>query len=287
MSQKSKNLSLSTAFGDMKEYTLLDIFEGKSLKGIVRSRVYYAVKKILEEPDLSKDFFYKVDALTRAVYGSNGKYVMVQPVPGFDGLPKYIYLGDQKSIWHDGDDKIGRHTGFTTGEMIRIGKNKKKGVIDTKIAAAIGALHDVGKKYTAHISQSGLSFYGHAQLSAYIAWHWLNKLNLFSEEERKAIVAAIYGHDIVKQQDPVQKAKYHAYLGELGNKINRMNTKYCETLIKADSGVIEVTSEGYKLFRQEYSPDKGKVLKTKPTITKKWFNRLVRLGREAIDSIVA
>lgn len=281
---RSKNLSLSTVFGDMEEYTLLDIFEGKSLKGIVPNRVYYALEKVLNEPDLSKKFFYKVDALTRAVYGSEGIWIVAQPVPGYKGLPKICRLGDQGSIWHVADEEISCHTGFTAGGMVEL---CKKGIIDAKIAAMIGALHDVGKKYTAHTSASGLSFYGHAQLSAFIAWHWLNKLNLFSEEERKAIVAAIYGHDVVKQQIPSQKEKYYASLDKLGNKINRMNTEYCEALVKVDSGVIAENEDGmYKILKQEYSPVKGKILERRHTISKRRYNRLVRLGRTTIDSII-
>ena len=283
MSRSKK--TLSAVFGDMEEYTLLDIFNGKSLRGIIPKGVCCALETVLNEPDLSKDFFYKADVLTRAVYGNNGVCIIAQPVPGYKGLPKICYLGDQESVWHVVDKKISRHTSFTAGGLIEIGK---KGIIDAKIAAVIGALHDVGKKYTAHASANGLSFYGHAQLSALIAWHWLNKLNLFSEEERKAIVAAIYGHDIVKQQIPAQKKKYYESLDQLGNKINRMNTEYCEALVKADSGIVAKEENGeYSVLEQEYSPTKGKILEEKTKVSKRRYNRLVRLGRTTIDSIVA
>lgn len=275
--------TMSTTFGDIMPATRTRLFDediDDRICGWVGDRVFKALQEVCSKPRFDASFMKEEDALTKTLYKKDENGLLIFPsVPNLYLSPIHSYLGDQTSMFHKepSDD----HARFVAGRLI---ENGKKIGIEPKIAGLIGTWHDVGKKYTAHTGPNGVSFFGHAQLSAYIALHWLKQVNTLSAEEKKAIVAAIYGHDIVKLGGYTAKRKYHDWLSTLSNKVNRMNTRFCEALVQADASMELIADDHVEFTVVEFCPEREEKLYeyTRVVMDKTDYNATMATGEASM-----
>ena len=279
--------TLSTTFGDL--LFLNDLFDediDELVKGLVGEEIFEALHEICMNPRFDSEFMKEEDALTKLLYEKDEEGLLIFPsVPGKKLKPIHSYLGDQSSEYHD--EPSDEHSDFVAGRLVQIGNEIG---INPKIAALIGFWHDVGKKYTAHTGPHGMSFYGHAALSAYIVMHWLKRVSLpITSDQKAAIVVAIYGHDIVKLGSRESKKCYHKHLELLDNDaVNSLNTQYCEALIQADSSIDVLADDYVEYTVTRFDPDS----KENPyeyehvTLSKEEYNDIIELGKTTMASFL-
>ncbi len=104
-----------------------------------------------------------------------------------DGVTEVVdRFGTQKSKYHS--ETLLQHVAIVAAGLVEEGVSKDR-------ALKLALLHDLGKKYTCATNKVGeICFYNHAQVSAFIASHWLDTGRYEDEDEVKIIVAAIYAH---------------------------------------------------------------------------------------------
>ena len=152
------------------------------------------LKEICENTPASfYDFLTDKDPLFRSIY-SEGTFVgqeeqFVFPFITGKKIPEDIKeivgpIGTQTSKYHQ--ETLLQHVDLVAANLVDAG-------IDEALAVKLAVLHDVGKKYTSATNAvGGVCYYGHAEISAFIAGHWLREI--YDEKSAKEIVAVIYGH---------------------------------------------------------------------------------------------
>lgn len=139
------------------------------------------------------DFLIGKDPLFRSIYGK-GNFIdqeeqFVFPFIVGKKIPEDIMevvgpIGTQTSKYHQ--ETLQQHVELVMANLVDAG-------VDESLAAKLAVLHDVGKKYTSATNAvGGVCFYNHAEISAFIAGHWLRKS--CDKGLAKEIVAIIYGH---------------------------------------------------------------------------------------------
>lgn len=275
--------TFSTTFGNLLP---LDYLFDERIEEYLREQLgeekYEALQEICETPRFDSDFMLEEDALTKVVYEKDEEGLIIfPPVPGRGDLaPIHERMGYQKSAFHK--EPTNDHCNFVAGLLITIG------VTDPFIAAILGTWHDVGKKYTAHTGPHGMSFYGHAQLSAYIVIHWLRKVDTLSDAQKIAIVIAIYGHDIMKLGNSRERQLYRAYIDCLAtlheDNIKELITNYYTALIQSDCSIERFRSDGGVEFTVvKYYFDGEDYHEIVPCeLSEEEYKRTMKLGRETM-----
>ena len=139
------------------------------------------------------DFLVDKDPLFRDIY-SDGTFIdqeeqFVFPFIVGKKIPEDIKevvgpIGTQTSKYHQ--ETLQQHVELVVANLIDVG-------IDEALAVRLAVLHDIGKKYTSATNAvGGVCYYNHAELSAFIAGHWLRQS--YDEKSAKEIVAIIYDH---------------------------------------------------------------------------------------------
>lgn len=149
------------------------------------------------------DFLIEKDPLFRDIYG-NGTFINQEEqfvFPFVSGeIPEGIKevtgpIWTQTSIYHQ--ETLLQHVELVAAHLIDEG-------VDEELAVLLAVLHDVGKKYTSATNKvGGVCYYNHAELSAFIAGHWLRAS--LDKKLAKEIVAVIYAHMLPKISWNVEK----------------------------------------------------------------------------------
>lgn len=164
----------SAAFGEERR----ELFDGP-LGDVLsrRPRSWSELLAFLTEPDL----------LTATLYQNEGDEILIPSLYG--DIFRRCAIGEQYSRHHR--ENLAAHAA-----TVYIGL--WEAALPTCETLALALLHDIGKKYCAALNRHGeVCFYGHAQLSALFAAHWLPD----DFPHRWADVAAIYYHMHPKVED--------------------------------------------------------------------------------------
>ena len=143
-------------------------------------------------------FLHIEDKLFTDIYGggeigSDGVKRFVYPFVADKKIPDdireaYGPIGTQTSKWHY--ETLQQHVALVAANAVDAG-------IEPKLAVALAVLHDIGKKYTSATNKvGGVCFYNHAQVSAFIATHWLSNWTypMDWDEMGDEIIVVIYAH---------------------------------------------------------------------------------------------
>ncbi len=228
-----RHIALAAIFGGANETPLDEVREQNFAN-------WHDLQLFLERPDI----------LTESVYEGTGNGMVIFPhLDGGDGAIDYI--GRQTSKYHV--ETISQHSLLTTENLISEG-------LAENLAVPLGLLHDVGKKYTGAINKHGeMTFYGHAELSAYIAARWLWRF-AYGNKQKDAkmkgyrfkeclwqIVAAIYGHMKFKTEDwkhnPNRERAFRAELGQFY--YDTATSRYASSKIDPDPAAAVHRYYGY------------------------------------------
>lgn len=110
-----------------------------------------------------------------------------------------------------------------------------------ELGIAIAILHDLGKKYTIKINNSGdICYYGHEKLSAEIARDVITNINnnIFTDDEVDILYNVIKHHldlKLIKDQD-----KKETYCLDFTRKYGKRALKYLLMLDTADQGIADI-----------------------------------------------
>lgn len=146
-------------------------------------------------------------------------------------------LNLQTSKYHQ--ETLMDHVAMVTGRM---------SCSNDHIAATIGLLHDLGKKYTIKINKVGdICFYGHEAISAKIAEQLLANNDKFSEEDKKIIVNVITVHLQPKLLKGITLDCFYEGFKQLYGEIS---LNYLKMLNRADRGVTEHEIGSYMVEKE-------------------------------------
>lgn len=182
-----ENLSLSEAFNC--RYASLGSMPDKELellKGVCENApksITEAFKFLEEEDEL---FCYIYDSSVTLGDEKYYSYPFLDAKRSPEGISMaFGPIGAQNSRFHE--EKLSEHVA-----MVQV--NLEEAGIPREIAGKIAVLHDVGKKYTSSTNSMGdISSINHAEVSAFIASHWLKQWNM-EEQDKKVLVAVILAH---------------------------------------------------------------------------------------------
>ncbi len=187
LSRAFEALSLGEAYSG--KYAYLGYMPDKELE-LLKAICKNAPKSIAE----TFKFLEKKDELFLYIYDSyaimGGEEYFIYPFTDERKLPEGLSMeigpiGAQNSQFHA--ENLSEHVA-----MVQV--NLEEAGIPREIAAKIAVLHDVGKKYTSATNRVGdIASYGHADVSAFIASHWLKQWDI-EEQDAKVLVAVIYAH---------------------------------------------------------------------------------------------
>ncbi|MBR2994589.1 HD domain-containing protein [Candidatus Saccharibacteria bacterium] len=187
LSRAFEALSLGEAYSG--KYAYLGYMPDKELE-LLKAICKNAPKSIAE----AFKFLEKKDELFLYIYDSyaimGGEEYFIYPFADERRLPEGLSMeigpiGAQNSQFHA--ENLSEHVA-----MVQV--NLEEAGIPREIAAKIAVLHDVGKKYTSATNRVGdIASYGHADVSAFIASHWLKQWDI-EEQDAKVLVAVIYAH---------------------------------------------------------------------------------------------
>lgn len=272
---------IGTAFGDL--VGLGDILDKERVETSLTPEVAAALEEICQHPRWDIDFLHEDDALTKAIYRRDGSGRIILPLTpeaASKGVtPRHTRIGDQKSQWHL--EFLLPHTAISIDGMYG-----RCAYEDKRVAVVIAYLHDVAKKYTACTNESReISFYGHAQLSAYIAKRWLEQIDFFDDLTKNTIVAVIYGHDMIKYGGG--RDKYYDELAKFGTRTNNLISLYAEWLSAADVAVdkIDETKGIYHIYWTEFDPVNHEKVPGKDEITVDHFDEAVERGKGYLKAV--
>lgn len=111
------------------------------------------------------------------------------------------------------------------------------------VAVAIGLLHDLGKKYTVKLNKKEeFCFYGHEELSAKITKQLLTNNDMFSNKDKKIIVAVISVHLQPKLLKGITLECFYEGFKQL---YGERALDYLKMLNRADRGVTEEYIDSY------------------------------------------
>ena len=298
--------------------------------------------EVLNNPDFTIDGLGKEDAYTKIAFEHTDdgmiKYPLTPEAEMAGVEPLVGPIGCIVSRYHM-ERLLTVHTGFTAGQMYETHypiyscgmqtkkeeekknakaeteeeqkKEKQKKKTDIVIPASFvicAFFHDCGKKWVGHTNVNGeISSYGHAECSAYVANYWLRKLDFIDESMRNVIVAAIYGHDLIKRWLPQESEfRMNSYLQLIGGLTgdegdvkfaglfsgseNRMIKVYTETIADADAGVIDATrgsdnKEKFTITWEHFSKKDGEVKALTDQLSADEFGRITDKGYELIESV--
>ena len=197
------------------------------------------------------DFLAEEDPLFHSIYGDgvvNGEKTFVFPLIKAANPDKVSCvigpIGTQTSKYHQ--ETVQQHVCMVAANLVDAG-------FDKDLAVKLAVLHDVGKKYTAATNKvGGVCFYAHAELSAFIAGHWLRQTE--DEASAKEIMAIIHGHMNPKTMpaflDMDYPRKLLAFFGD--PIISAWATGRIEAFSECDEGVTEFNQGIYeKIARGE------------------------------------
>ncbi|MBQ9180912.1 HD domain-containing protein [Candidatus Saccharibacteria bacterium] len=259
---KLKNKTLTPYF---KGATLMSCWNG-SITDLVRPGIPEQVPCLLQEictrvPDSIADayeFLSSLDLLVQYIYGDGAEQDVDDELfltfPFIDGaeIPDDVemvrgYIGTQVSKYHA--ETLHQHVALVAANLVNHG-------VDEKLAALLAVFHDVGKKYTGATNKVGeMCFYGHAELSAFIAGHWLREMRSYQVARR--LTAVIYGHMLPLTAWNKGKTPWSEFTGP---QLKKMFREELETLLGAKREVDMVMrlidtfskcDEGLRLFHEE------------------------------------
>lgn len=291
-------LTLASVLGQASILDVLYMPPKKLLKGLPE-RVMDAFMEVLDNPDISPEGLRKGDAYTKLFENEYGEIVYecnpeakdagVEPLVGPVGLIYSRYHLEQSLFAHEAIV-----TYRTYKEYVDFVRKVEKGKTVVPLAYVLTAfLHDIGKKWVAQTNVRGeISCYGHAQCSAYVANQWLKKTNLVSSKTRKIIVAAIYGHDLVKKWVPDGTEKFEEYqelLCEIfdDDEDNTQIRKLIEAIGDADAGVTKAIydgaiEKGYELTWEHFDKNNGKIVEKTEILTARELSKIINRGYRLI-----
>ena len=150
-------------------------------------------KNVPENAKAIYDFLVEKDPLFRDIYGDgtliNQEEQFVFPFITGKQIPEDIKevtgpIGTQTSKYHQ--ETLQQHVELVVAYLV-------DNEVDEELAIQLAVLHDVGKKYASATNNvGGICCYNHAEISAFIAGHWLRAS--LDEKSAKEIVAVIYAH---------------------------------------------------------------------------------------------
>ncbi|MCR5832514.1 MAG: hypothetical protein K6G36_01035 [Candidatus Saccharibacteria bacterium] len=252
---------------------------------------------VLENPDFSLEGLSKGDAYTDLFKIGDDEYLYernpeakkadVTHLTGPVGLIASCYHLEQTLRAHESLVTVQMDDNYL--DSVKNADRVEKGETKTPITYILcGFLHDIGKKWCGQTNKDGeISSYGHAQCSAYVANQWLKKTQLVDSRTRKIIVAAIYGHDLIKKWNPDGPEKVEEYqelLREIFDDDDEANTKVrklTEAIADADAGVTKIVYDGpreveYELSWEHFSKDNGEIEEKKKEISADEYEKLLK-----------
>lgn len=276
--------------------------------------------EVLNNPDLSFDALRKDDAFTKAAFRHPEEGMNEYPLtPGTKreclvGPTGYIY-----SMYHK-EGSLATHTALTAGLMFeseypifRYGvQTKEDEIVIPRMHVICAFFHDLSKKWCACTNASGgISSYGHAECSAYVANAWLKKTKLVDDRMRQKIVVAIYGHDLIKRWSPYDDFRVKIYQELIGGVVgdegkadgaivfpglftgseNRQISNFTETIASNDAGVKEIIfdengrEKEYVICWEPFAKVDGDTKELTETLSADDFERIVSKGAELINTV--
>ena len=294
-----------TLAGIFGEATILDVLfvSPKVLLKDLPEKERNAFMEVLNSPDFSPEGLDKGDAYTSLFTKVGKEDYLYKCNPEAEAAGVSCLAGPIGFIFSrfHFERILRKHESLVTVRMndnylnsVKNSDRVEKGEIKVPITYILcGFLHDIGKKWCAQTNKDReISCYGHAQCSAYVANQWLKKTQLVDSRTRKIIVAAIYGHDLIKKWNPDGAAKVEEYqdlLHEIfDDDENTLIRKLTEAIADADAGVTAVIiyrsgkENDCELSWEHFSKNDGVTEKKKELIPFSKYEKLLKRGEKII-----